>query len=79
MSVYASQCATDERPKDNLYNSLVNVVRKLGETKIVVIAGDFNVGSDSEDFWCLLWLFLEIMVIELRIGKWKEFWNFDHA
>ena len=51
ISVYAPQCDLDDNQKQNFYDSFINVT-KLGETKIIVIAGDFNghVGSNIENY-----------------------------
>ena len=51
ISVYAPQFSFDNQ-KDYFYDSLINVVRKLGETKIEVIAGDFNgdIGNNLENY-----------------------------
>lgn len=52
ISVYGLQCGLNDIHKDNFYDSLINVSRKLGEKEIVVIAGDFNdhVRSNAEDW-----------------------------
>lgn len=52
--------------KDNFYDILGNVVRKLGKKKIAVMAGDFNglVGSNAES----LSTSMEIVVMELEIN-----------
>ena len=52
ISVYAPRCDLDDSQKDNLFDSLISIIRKLGEREIVVIAGDFNghVESNAEDF-----------------------------
>ena len=52
ISVYAPQCGLDDSHKDDFYDSLINVVRMLGEKKSVVIAGDCNghVGSNPENY-----------------------------
>ena len=51
ISVYASQCGLDDSQKDGFYDSLINVVRKLGK-EIVVIAVDFtgHIESNPEDY-----------------------------
>ena len=43
LTVYAPQCGLDNNQKNDFNNSLINVVRKLGEKEILVIAGDFLV------------------------------------
>ena len=55
--------------KNNFYDSLINVVRKLGEKKIV--AEDFNghVGSNAEASG----ISMKVMVMELGIRKGKGF------
>ena len=42
ISAYPIQCGLDDRQKDEFYDCLINVVRKLGEKETVVMAGDFN-------------------------------------
>ena len=42
ISVYAPHCSLGDNQKYDFYNSLVNVVRKLGEKEIVIIAGKSN-------------------------------------
>lgn len=38
--------------KDDFYDSFINIVKKLGEKEITVIAGDYNgrTGSNPEDY-----------------------------
>ena len=53
ISIYAPQYTLDDNLKNSSYDSFINVFRKLGEEKeIVVIAGDFNdhIGSNVEDY-----------------------------
>ena len=42
ISVYAPQCGLDDSQKDNFYDSLTSVVRKLEEKEIAIIVGDNN-------------------------------------
>ena len=51
ISVYVPQYGLDDSMKDDFYDSLANIVRKLGE-EIVVLAGDFDshVGSNPEKY-----------------------------
>ena len=42
LTVFAPQCGLDDSQKDNFYDSLISVVRKIGEKWILVIAGNFN-------------------------------------
>ena len=51
ISVYAP-CGLDDSQKNYLRDSLINIVRNLGEKEIVVITGDFNgqVGSNPENY-----------------------------
>lgn len=60
------QSGFDNSLKDNFYDILGNVVRKLGKKKIAVMAGDFNglVGSNAES----LSTSMEIVVMELEIN-----------
>ena len=46
------QYGLDDSQKNDFYDSLINVVRKLREKEIVVIPGDFNghVGSNPEKY-----------------------------
>ena len=50
--VYAPQCVLDDSQKNDFYDSLINVVRKLGEKKILVTEGDLNghFGSNPENW-----------------------------
>ena len=41
LTVYAPQCGLDDNQKEDLYDSLINVVWKWGKKEILVIAGDF--------------------------------------
>ena len=52
ISVYGLQCGLNDIHKDNFYDSLISVSRKLGEKEIVVIAGDVNghVKNKTEHF-----------------------------
>ena len=52
ISVYGLQSGLDDSHKDNFYDSLISVARKLKEKEIVVIAGDVNVHvkNKTEDF-----------------------------
>ena len=51
-SVYALQCGSVDSQKRDFYESLINVVIKLGEKEIVVIAGFlmFMFGSNPENY-----------------------------
>ena len=51
ISVYAQQHGLDGSQKDDFYDSLTNVARKLGEKETVVIVGDFNsqIGSNPKN------------------------------
>ena len=51
ISGYAPQCDLDDSQKDDFYDSLIIVIKQLGEKKILVIAGGFNghTRSNSED------------------------------
>ena len=51
ISVNALQRGLDDSQRDNFYESLNNIVRKLEKKEIVVIAGDCNdhTGSNGED------------------------------
>ena len=64
--MYVAQSGFDNSLKDNFYDILGNVVRKLGKTEIAVMAGDFNrlVGSNAES----LRTSMEIVVMELEIN-----------
>ena len=55
---------------DDFYNSLINVVKKLGEKEIVVIAGYFN-GRVESNLECY-----EIMITELETRKGNGFMRF---
>ena len=52
LSVYGPECGLDDSQKNDFYDSLINIVRKLGESKIEVITGDLNghVGSNTENY-----------------------------
>ena len=41
VGICAPQCGLNDSKKDNFYDNLITIVRKLGED-ILVIAGDFN-------------------------------------
>ena len=64
--MYVVQSGFDNSLKDNFYDILGNVVRKLGKKEIAVMAGDFNrlVGSNAES----LRTSMEIVVMELEIN-----------
>ena len=64
--MYVAQSGFDNILKDNFYDILSNVVRKLGKKEIAVMAGDFNrlVGSNAES----LRTSMEIVVMELEIN-----------
>ena len=51
-SVHAPQCSSVDSQKHDFYESLINVVIKLGEKEIVVIAGFlmFMFGSNPENY-----------------------------
>ena len=51
ISVNALQRGLDDSQRDNFYENLNSIVRKLEKKEIVVIAGDCNghVGSNGED------------------------------
>ena len=51
VSVYAPQCGLDDSHKNDFYDSLINVVRKLWEKEILVTEGDLNghVGRNPEN------------------------------
>ena len=55
---------------DDFYNSLINIVKKLGEKEIVVIAGYFN-GRVESNLECY-----EIMITELETRKGNGFMRF---
>ena len=55
---------------DDFYNSLINVVKKLGEKEIVVIAGYLN-GRVESNLECY-----EIMITELETRKGNGFMRF---
>ena len=55
---------------DDFYNSLINVVKKLGEKEIVVIAWYFN-GRVESNLECY-----EIMITELETRKGNGFMRF---
>ena len=55
---------------DDFYNSLINVVKKLGQKEIVVIAGYFN-GRVESNLECY-----EIMITELETRKGNGFMRF---
>ena len=42
ISVYAPQCDLDDSQKDDFYDSLIIVIKQLGEKKILVIARGLN-------------------------------------
>ena len=73
ISVYALRCGFDESHKANFYDSLINVVRKLREKNIIVIAGDLNghVDYKEEHGQKTIRNSMKAMVVELRIGKGK--------
>lgn len=50
-SFYALRCVFNDSHKYNFYDSLINVVIKLGEKDIIVIAEDLNghYGSNVKD------------------------------
>lgn len=56
---------------DDFYNNLINVVKKLGEKEIVVIAGYFN-GHVEGNLEC----YEEIMITELETRKGNGFMRF---
>ena len=58
----------DGTQKDNFYDRLFNIVRKLGEQEIVVIAGHLNVMLEVMQKKSLR--SIEVMVMG------KGFWNF---
>ena len=69
ISVNAPQYGLDDSQKDDLCESLINVVRKLGERKIVVIGGYFTTQKTLRTS-------MEGMVMEFRTRKGKGFLNF---
>ena len=52
ITVHVPQYDLYESQEENFYDSLVNVVRKIGEKEIIVIAGGLNghVGNNAEEF-----------------------------
>ena len=40
--VYAPQCGLDDSIKDKFYHKLLDIVSKLGEKEIAMVAGDLN-------------------------------------
>ena len=52
ISVYALQGCLGNKQKADFYDSLINVVRNVGEKEIVVIAGHFtnHVGINPENY-----------------------------
>ena len=52
LTVYSSQCGLDYRQQEDFYDSLINVVWKLGKKEILVIAGYFigHIGNNQENY-----------------------------
>ena len=75
ISVYAPQCDSDDTQKDDFYHSLINVVRKLEEKEIVIIAGYYNrlVVSNVKK---TTWTNMGVMVTELGTREEKRFLSF---
>lgn len=64
----------DDREKDNFYESLISVARKLGKKETVVIVEDFNRHVEKmQKTWTIG---MEVIATELRIRKEKGFWSF---
>lgn len=64
----------DDREKDNFYESLISVARKLGKKETVVIVEDFNRHVEKmQKTWTIG---MEVIATELRVRKEKGFWSF---
>ena len=74
LTIYAPQCGLGDSQKDDFCDSLINVVRKVGEKWVFVVAGDFN------DYWKktqkTMGSSMEVMVMELSRGKGKVSMSF---
>lgn len=64
----------DDREKDNFYESLISVARKLGKKETVVIVEDFN--RHVEKMQKTSTIGMAVIATELRIRKEKGFWSF---
>lgn len=73
--MYAPHCDLDDSQKDNLFDRLISVIRKVREREIVVITGDFisHVERNPEG---LENQHVEVVVMEFRIRKEQRFCNF---
>ena len=72
LTVYAPQWGLDNSQKEDIYDSLMSVVWKLGEKEILVIAGHFTLKITQKTVKASM----KIMVMELQRRKEKVFMNF---
>ena len=52
LTVYAPQCGLDNSQKEDFFDSLINVVLKLGEKEILFISGEFigHIENNPENY-----------------------------
>ena len=68
ISVYVPQCGLDDREKNDSYDSLANVIRKLRGIKLV-ITGDFNGNPKITKKTMRTSMGAMVMVLGARKGK----------